>query len=104
MANVTLSWQLPTTRQQGGPLLESEISTVRVEMSADGGVNYGTLQDIRPTDPQTVTAPDLEFGTWHFRIAVYDQNNQRGEYHVESVDVADDTPPAAVTSVTVTID
>lgn len=100
--NVTVAWELPTTRIEGGPLAPADVQHVQVQLSADGGVNYADLATVLPADPQQVFVPDMEIGTWLFRIRVQDTLGQFSVWHEEQVSVIDDSPPQTVTNVTVT--
>lgn len=100
--NVTVAWVLPLTRQGGGPLPLSEIAHTQVELSADGGDNFGLLVQVPPNGIQQAFVPDLEIGQWIFRITVVDTDGRSGTPYLEDVTVADDTPPNGVTDVTVT--
>ena len=97
--NVTLTWELPTTRTGGGDLPLDEIAETQVAMSADGGANYTPLPPVPPTDPQEKFVPDLEAGDWHFQFVVVDTLGQSSPpaNHVETV--ADDSPPGPVTNI-----
>lgn len=101
--DVTVSWDLPTTRTSGGPLNPSEIQFTRVELSADGGANYSTLGDIEPGVAQEVLVPELEFGAWFFRVSVFDTRNAQGEAATIEAVVPDDSAPAAVLNLRVEI-
>ena len=104
--NITITWDLPTTRQSGGPLSPQDIDHIQVELSADGGANYGEIARLAPTDEQKVFVPDSEPGIWHFRISVVDITGGRG-VHIEQVEVpvpVDNTPPNPVSNVNVTLD
>jgi hypothetical protein len=100
---VTASWQLPTTRRDGGPLPADEISHSIVEMSSDGGVTFDSLGQIPATEPQLITANDLAFGVYWFRVSFVDTADRAGDAYEESVDVVDDSPPAAITDITFTV-
>lgn len=102
--NVTGTWALPTTRQQGGPLPIEEIQRTLVEMSADGGANFVDLVNVGPTDAQQFFIPDLEQGAYVFRFTVFDTAGQAGTVHTERVEVADDSPPGPITNVTISQD
>jgi len=100
--NVTLSWDLPTERTGGGALPIEDIQDTRIEMSADGGANYGDLARILPVEAQEVFVPDLEPGEWHFRITVLDDNDKVSAPHIEIATVLDDSPPNPVSNVVTT--
>lgn len=97
--NITLTWELPTTRTAGGALPVEDIRDTVVEASADGGANFTTIDTVAPTDPQTAFVPDAEIGEWQFRLTVFDKANQPSAAHIEVVVVLDDSPPNPVTNV-----
>lgn len=97
--DVTVTWDLPTAREQGGALDPSDIQHVLVELSADGGASYSELNRVLPTEAQQVFVPDLDVGQWHFRLIVVDTLGQSSAPHVELVGVVDDSPPLAVSNV-----
>lgn len=103
MADIEITWDLPTERQSGGPLDLNDIDYTAVEISADGGTNYTEIDRVPRASDQRFVQTEVEAGTWLFRLAVYDTAGERGAAHVESVDIADETPPAAVMNVTVNI-
>ena len=102
--DITITWDLPTTRRDGGALPVDQIQETVVQMSADGGANFGELARVAPTDEQRVFVPDAEVGEWQFIIRVWDTDGQEGESHLEVVTVVDDSPPGPVTNVGVTLD
>lgn len=102
--NITLTWDLPDVRRDGGALNLDDIQHTVVEASADGGATFGALATVTPDQPQTVTVPDAEVGEWHFRFTVVDTLDQAGVQHTEVVEVIDDSPPGVVTNVQVTLD
>jgi hypothetical protein len=101
MKTIVISWILPTTRQQGGPLAVSDIGGVEIELSADAGVNFTPVGVFTPDILQTQVA-DLPFGDqYQVRGRVIDQTGQAGNWAVELFSLADDSPPGDLT-VTVT--
>lgn len=103
MKSVTLTWDLPTTREQGGPLPPTEIDKVQVQASADGGTNWVNAGDVLPTDPQTFTMSDLDIGTWMFRVIVIDTNAVPSQPADITVNVADDSPPNPVNNLSASV-
>jgi hypothetical protein len=101
--DLTANWELPTTRTLGGALPISAIDRVQVELSGDDGATYGNLPDLAPTDPQQAFVPDLEPGVWLVRVSVFDTAGTQGVTDTASGTVPDDSPPAAVVNLTVTI-
>ena len=70
MTNVVVSFSYPTTKGNGAkPLALSEIASVSVELSADGGTTFGLIGTVVPPDT-TFTQTDLEPGTWVFGLTV----------------------------------
>ena len=102
--NITINWDLPLTRRDGGALLLDEIDRTEIEVSVDGGANFTTLVIVQPDDAQTVMVPDAEVGEWHFRFFIFDTLGQAGVPHTEVVEVRDTSPPGAVINVQVTLD
>lgn len=100
--NVTITWDLPTARVEGGPLPVDEIARVQVEMSADGGANFVPLVDVTPAEPQQAYIPDLEVGSYEFRKIVFTTDGQQSDAVVTEVTVVDDSRPMPVTNVQVT--
>lgn len=101
MGKATLSWTLPTEREDGVALPASEIAQTDISMSADGGANFSSTAPVLPTDPQTFVVDNLTAGTYLFRATVIDTLGQ------PSVD-AEATgsilaPPAAIADLSVTI-
>lgn len=103
MKTVTLTWDLPTTREQGGVLDPADINNIEVEASADGGTNWVLAGSVAPTDTQTFTMSDLDIGTWMFRVTVIDGAGQRSAPAETSVSVVDDSPPSSVTNLNATV-
>ncbi len=97
--DVTIAWDLPTTRTGGGELRPEDILETRPEMSADGGSNYTALPPVFPTDPQEIMVPDLEPGNWHFRFVLVDILDQESApaHWVETV--ADESPPNPIENI-----
>jgi hypothetical protein len=93
MANVKVSWVLPTTRASGKPLAVSDIDSVLIEQSADGGANYVELATLPPSVLE-VDATDLEPGDWFFRGTVFDRAGRASKPVVQSIAIADNTPPS----------
>lgn len=92
MANVRVQWSLPTTRESGRALDPTDIRHVRIEISADGGANFGLIGDFTPDVLETLVQ-DLDFGTWTFRGLVADTKGRVSQPVVRSVEIADNSPP-----------
>lgn len=90
-ANVRVKWTLPAQRPFGSP-----IAGARIEISADGGANYGTLDTFPPAVSETVVQ-DLEPGDWFFRGTVLDEAGRESKPAVASIRVVDDAPPGELT-------
>lgn len=103
MRNVRISWDLPTTREQGGPLDVSEINYVEVELSADGGANFSPVDQVSP--PATdIQINDLPFGdTYVVRLRVLDQSLRASADVDTPFAVSDDSAPGVVQNVQVTL-
>jgi hypothetical protein len=101
MQTVNVSWVLPTTRESGRPIDPAAIAFVRLEISADGGANYGTVGDF-PPDVLATDVPDLEPGTWVFRGTVADTAGKASKPITASVTLADVSAPGALVSLVLT--
>ena len=100
MKSVRISWTLPTTRQQGGPLPVAQISLVEIELSADGGQNYSPVGQFTPDVLETVVA-DLPFAdSYVARGRARDTDGQPGEWQGTPFSVVDTSPPGPL-SITV---
>lgn len=100
--SLRVTWDLPTERTGGGALPVAEIRDTIVEISADGGANYTALLPVSPGLPQEVFVPDLEVGSWQFRMTVFDITDQQSAPHIEVHVIVDDSPPNPVSNVVVT--
>ena len=79
MQDVRLRWTWPTSRG-GKPLPLTDIAHARIEISADGGVNYGQLAQVPATAPTaSFIQTELEPGTWFFRVTVVDTQTPPAE-------------------------
>lgn len=75
MTDVRISWDLPTTREDGTELLLTDIGSVEVSASADGGNSFAVLNTVPPASGNNellVSAVDV--GDWIFRLVVLDLN------------------------------
>lgn len=101
MKTIVISWILPTTRQQGGPLAVADIARVEIELSADGGVNFTPVGSFN-NDVLETTVADLPFGDqYEVRGRAVDISNQPGNWVAEPFVLADDSPPGAL-AITIT--
>lgn len=93
--NVTLHWELPTTRTSNRPLPATDIQHVLVDVSADDGATWAPIGAFPPNVLSTQLT-DLDFGTWKFRGVVVDLKG-RVSAPLEAVLVNEDTsPPSAL--------
>lgn len=95
MANVKVSWTLPTVRESGKPLAIGDIKAVLLSLSADGGANYGQLDSFPPSVLETVVT-ELEPGEWFFRGVVVDTKDRVGAPDTKSIVIEDQTPPGVL--------
>lgn len=93
MANVKVSWVLPTTRKSGKPLLVEQIAFAFVEMSADLGANFGPVGQF-PPDVLETTVTELEPGEWVFRGSVQDTAGKVSGTVEARIVVEDTSPPS----------
>lgn len=93
MAKLKISWVLPTTRESGKPLKVEDINHVRVEISADGGANYGLLGTYTP-DILEALVDDLDFGTWTVRGTVVDGKGRESRPVTAAITHEDTSPPS----------
>jgi hypothetical protein len=75
MADVRVRWAYPTQRSDGSNLPLSDIRHLRLELSADGGQNYGVLRNVTPPTEEYVQT-ELTFGEWFFRGTIVDRFGQ----------------------------
>lgn len=95
MANVKVTWVLPTTRASGRPLPVGQIAEVSLGLSVDG--QSFTEIDVFTPDVLETVVPDLEPGTWFFRGIVTDTAGRESAPAVASIEIEDDTPPGELT-------
>lgn len=102
MSNLVLNWTLPTTRILGEALPPEQIEFVEIQMSADGGVNYGGLSQ-QPPSVLTQTLTDVDPGTYMFRGIVQDTRGERsGDFDITSEAIL--SAPNPLESFTVTVE
>lgn len=65
---ITISWDLPTTRESGNPLELSDI--IGVEVSINAGAGFAPASMVIPTDPQVWVYPDMVDGDYTVRLVV----------------------------------
>lgn len=95
-----VTWQLPTSRESGGPLDIADIQHVEVSLSADLGVNFSILGNVTPLAAQERTIPDLVDGDYVVRLVVVDVNGLRSA-NVDTSFLIDTSAPGTVTNVVV---
>lgn len=104
MSDIRIKYQLPTTREDNKPLPVSQISHVLVLMSADGGANYGEIDQV-PAPTAEVLVRELEPGTYNFRLIVVDlQSTPQFSDPVDVQKLIAAAPPNGVTNVVVTVE
>lgn len=91
--NVTLIWELPTTRESGRPLAVEAIQHVVVDVSADDGASWVPIGTFTP-DVLTAEVTDLDFGTWTFRGVVVPVKGLPSEPLLAVVVNEDTSPPS----------
>jgi len=102
VANVKVTYQLPTTRKSGRPLDPADIRHVRIELSADGGANFAPVAQVVPPTLE-YTQTELEPGAWVFRAVVVDTAGRESDPVSGSIDIADETPPGTVQTLTLAL-
>lgn len=101
MANVRVSWKNPNTRVGGRPLDAADISYVRVELSADGGQNFG---EVGRVVGESFDQTELEPGTYVFRLTVLDKQSPAAvSAPVEKSFTLAEAAPSPVASVVVEV-
>lgn len=101
--NVTISWDLPTVREDGSPLLASDILEVQVSIRVDNPTAPWTLvASISPASPQDFTAGDVDVGDWEYKLVVVDTEGRLGAAVITKFTVVSDAPPEIVTNVVIT--
>lgn len=104
MSNVRVTWTLPTKRVNGKALPVSDIAQTIVSLSADGGTNFGELTRIAAPG-HSFLQTELEPGTYVFRVVVLDKSSLISDpSNPGSVTIAQTSPPAAVTDLTVVVE
>ena len=93
MANVRLTWSLPTVRASTKPLNPADIAGLELAVSADGGANFTVTDALVPPTQLETQYLDMDIGTWVFRGVVIDKAGRRGKPKNVTVVVPDETPP-----------
>jgi hypothetical protein len=99
--NVTVAWVYPTTRESGKPLNPADIAGMELSLSVDGATwsVYNTFAN----NVVSTTVPELEAGEWFFRGVVKDIQGRSSSPLVKSIVIPDETPPAALANLTLTL-
>ena len=98
MRDMTVTYDLPTTRKSGRSLAVSDISGVEISLSADNGENFAVLGTVAP--PATsLTQTELEVGDYILRLVVIDSLSRRSDAVDMAFIVADNTAPGTVRNV-----
>jgi hypothetical protein len=69
---------------------------VRIELSADGGANFGVFGLYTP-DVLSAVIPDLEPGVWVARGTVIDKAGAESKPVTASYEIVDTSPPGTLT-------
>lgn len=101
MAQVRLSWVLPSTRSNGVGMGPDEVHGVEIRMSADGGTNFGGAAWVLATEPQEFVVDNLVAGSYLFRMVVEDKDGRRSDSYDAPADVL--AAPSALADVTVEV-
>lgn len=102
MANLRISWVLPTTRESGKPLNPADIAGVLIELSADRGASYVVVGNYPPNVLQTLIE-DVDYGDWFVRGTVQDTAGRLSLPVVASINRQDTTNPGVV-AITLTLE
>lgn len=102
MANVRVTWTLPTVRKSGKPLNPADVKHVEVQMSADDGANYAQIGLVPPATLE-LTQTELEPGRWLFRARCVDTADRAGDFVTGEITIADETAPGLLESFTVAL-
>ena len=92
MANLKISWVLPTLRTSGKPLAPADIDHALIEVSADLGANWSEVGAFPPAVLET-TLQDVDFGEWQVRGTVFDTKGRASNPVTASIVNEDVTPP-----------
>jgi len=102
MANVVVSWALPTTRENGTPLKISDIKDVEIKLSADGGKTFGVFGHYS-TDVLSTIMTELEAGVWVVGASVRDIKMRESKMVTASITIEETSPPSSVTGLTLSL-
>ena len=101
--NVSVTWDLPTTRQSGLALDLTEIQHVLVAFRVIGAPEFTTLGQVLPTDPQAFAIADVDIGDWELRLVVVDTANRVSAPVDTAFNIPDESPPGVVVNVAITL-
>jgi len=106
--NVTITWDLPTTREDGSPLPVEDIANVVVSLKVDNlAAPWTMMGTVEPTNPdgtlipQGFTAGDVDIGDWLYRLVVNDIQGQPSPPVDTAFSVASDAGPSIVMNVAI---
>lgn len=111
MKDAFITWDLPSTREDGTVLTIDDLKHVEVYLSADLGANFGLVNTfpVKNVDgtpaPRELTIPQLEEGDWVLQFIVQDIGDRRGKPHNVPFVVRNGiiAPPGKVVNVQVTL-
>ena len=98
--NVTVAWELPTSRTSNRPLAPSDIRHVVLDVSADGGSTFVPIGEFPPS-VLSAAVTDLDFGTWLFRGVVVPVKGLPSLPMTATFVIDDTTPPNPLVTLTV---
>lgn len=91
--DVRVTWVPANKREDGKGLPVEQIKAQRLEISADGGQNYGVLKSLAGNVAEYIQT-ELEAGTWFFRMFTVDQFDQESAPVVGSITLTPAKPNA----------
>lgn len=101
--NVTISWDLPTVRDDGSPLSVGDITEVQVSIRVDNpSAPWTSVGAVTPLSPQDFTAGDVDVGDWEYRLVVVDTKGKESAPVDTKFTVVSDAIPGGVTNVVIT--
>lgn len=92
MANVKVTWGLPTVRGSGKPQDPALIRGVEIAISGDAGASFAVTDEFPPSILETLFT-DLEPGSWVFRGVAIDTAGRRGPESRATVVLEDTSAP-----------
>ena len=102
MRTITITWDLPTTREGGKqPLPASEIANTEVLLSADAGKTFTSLARVAANGTQTISK-DIADGNYTLRFIVTDTGGKVGK-PMDAVAAVVSAAPGQVMNITVTV-